>query len=149
MYMYSDYINGYFLDPGIQYVFNVEEGGGVPALNKAITFPTCECYITSPEPFAEVSRTGFELTWDSTCEGMVDIVINDMNSMDSTGVFITTENDGSYTITESDLAPLDPMAYQLQIVLVKQELENILAVGYDPRSWIWARVLSTQMVMMY
>ena len=85
---------------------------------------------------------------DSPVNGESVLVINDLNSQDSTGIYITTENDGSYTLTSDDLAPLDPMTYQLHIVLVKQDMHNILALGYDPRSWIWARILSTQIVMM-
>lgn len=139
-------MSGFFLHPGIEYVFDVDAGGGVPDLTESIVFPTCECYITSPEPYTSVPRTGFDIEWQTTCGGMIDIVINDLNSEDSTGVYITTENDGSYTIKNTDLAPLDPSAYQLQIVLVKQDMHNILALGYDPRSWIWARILSSQIV---
>lgn len=148
LFIYTDYIAGWFLNPGTQYVFDVTAGGGVPALIEDIVFPTCECYITSPEPGAIVPRTGFDIEWQTTCGGMIDIVINDLNSVDSTGIYITTENDGSYTLTSDDLALLDPWVYQLHIVLVKQDMHNILALGYDPRSWIWARILSTQIVML-
>ena len=146
LFFYSDYIAGFFLNPGTQYTFDVTGGGKVPDLVESIVFPTCECYVTSPAPFAFVDRSGFDIEWQTTCGGMIDIVLVDLNSMDSTGVFITTENDGSFTLTGDYLDGLDPMVYQLQIVLVKQARHAILAAGYDPRSWIWARVLSTQMV---
>ncbi|MBN1885029.1 MAG: hypothetical protein JW876_05855 [Candidatus Krumholzibacteriota bacterium] len=148
LYMYSDYIAGFFLNPGTEYVFDVTAGGGVPALVEHVTFPVCECYITSPAPGTFLPRTGFDLEWQTTCGGTVDIVIGDLNDVDSTGIYITTENDGSYTITSEDLAPLSPWTYQLQIIIVKQNRHQILATGFDPRSWIWARVLSTQYVFL-
>lgn len=145
-YAYTDYVAGYFLNPGATYTFFVTEGDGVPALTTdPIVFPVCQPYITSPEPFSYVSMSGFDLEWHTFCSGTIDITIMDLNA-DSTGVYITTENDGFYTFTADDLSVIDPGAYQLQIVLIHENRQAITAVGYDPRSWVWARVLSTQIV---
>ncbi|MBN2070375.1 MAG: hypothetical protein JW814_02870 [Candidatus Krumholzibacteriota bacterium] len=145
-YAYSDYIAGYFLNPGGLYTFTVTAGDGVPDLT---TFPialqTCQPYITSPEPFATVSMDGFDLEWHTFCSGTIDITIMDLNA-DSTGVYIRTEDDGEYTFTSDDLAPISPMAYQLMIVLIREEKQYITAPGYDARSWVWSRTLSTQYV---
>ena len=145
-YSYTDYIAGYFLDPGTPYTYTVTAGDGVPALStNPVTMPACQPYITSPAPFSTVSRNGFDLEWHTFCGGTIDITIMDLNA-DSTGVYITTENDGFYSFTAEDLSPIDPMAYQLQIVLIHENRQTITAPGYDPRSRVWARVLSTQIV---
>lgn len=145
-YAYTDYVAGYFLNPGTPYTFSVTEGDGVPALTTdPIVFPACQPYITSPAPFSYVSMSGFDLEWHTFCSGTIDITIMDLNA-DSTGVYITTEDDGFYAFTADDLSVIDPGAYQLMIVLIHENRNAITAVGYDPRSWVMARVLSTQIV---
>jgi hypothetical protein len=145
-YSYSDYIAGYFLNPGQTYIFTVTEGGNVPGLvSESIAFPICAPYITSPEAFSYVSMDGFDLEWHTFCSGTIDITIMDLNA-DSTGVYITTEDDGFYSFTADDLSVIDPMAYQLQIVLIVENRKYITAIGYDPRSMLWARTLATQLV---
>ncbi len=145
-YAYTDYVAGYFLDPGVAYTFSVTEGDGVPALTSDfVVFSGCQPYITSPAPFSYVSMDGFDLEWHSYCSGTIDITIMDLNA-DSTGVYITTEDDGFYTFTAGDLSPISPSTYQLLIVLINESKKPIIATGYDPRSWIWARTLSTQLV---
>jgi len=141
IFSYTDYINGYFLEPGATYKFSVAGGGDLPGFIKYIDFPGCEHYITSPEPFSYLSLDGFELQWNSTCPGDIDIVILDTAS-DSTGIHITTENDGSYTFTADDLSPLPESTYEFDVILVEQKIEPLNAYGFDSRSWIWARVLS-------
>jgi hypothetical protein len=142
---YDNPYAGYFLAPGAVYTYTVEEGGGVPALTESILYPECRPYITSPAGFSSVPRTGFELQWTHYCGGTVAITIMDLNA-DSTGVYFFTEDDGSYTFTADDLAVLDPMTYQIQVVLITQNRRNIVAPGYDPRSFIWARTLATQIL---
>ena len=141
IFSYTDYINGWFLDPGATYQFSVAGGGVLPGFIKSIDFPSCEHYITSPEPFSYLSLDGFELQWNSTCPGDIDIVILDTAS-DSTGIHITTENDGSYTFTADDLSPLPESTYEFDVILVEQNIEPLNVYGFDSRSWIWARVLS-------
>ena len=142
MFEYSDYMAGYFLTPGQTYSFTVTEGGNVPALTShPIGFPVCAPYITSPAQFSEISLDGFDLEWHTFCSGTVDITILDMGG-DSTGVYITTEDDGFYSFTADDLSVIDPMAYEIQVVLIVEQRQNITEVGYDPRSWVWARTLS-------
>jgi hypothetical protein len=145
-YSYTDLVAGYFLNPGTNYIFTIAEGDGVPSLTSdLITFPACGPYITSPAPFSEVSLDGFDLEWHTFCSGTIDITIMDMNG-DSTGVYIRTEDDGFYAFTADDLAPIGAGAYQLQIVLINENLKTITAQGYDPRSRLWARTLSVQYV---
>jgi hypothetical protein len=137
---------GYFLTPGQLSPFYVTGGGNVPALTTApISLPVCAPYITSPTPFSYVSLDGFDLEWHTFCSGTIDITIMDLNA-DSTGVYITTEDDGFYTFTADDLSVIDPMVYQMMIVLIVEEKRSVTAVGYDPRSWIWARTLAKQFV---
>jgi hypothetical protein len=88
---------------------------------------------------------GFDLEWHTFCSGTVDITIMDLNG-DSTGVYITTEDDGFYRFEADVLASIPPTAYQLQIVLINENKKLISEYGYDPRSWVWARTLSTQIV---
>ena len=146
LYWYSDYMAGYFLNPGTIYTFLITEGGGVPALTTdPIAFPICAPYITSPAPFSMVSMDGFDLEWHTFCSGTIDITIMDLNA-DSTGVYITTEDDGAYTFTADDLLSIAPEAYQLQIVLITENRRAITAPGYDSRGWVWSRTLSTQFV---
>ncbi|MDD3643734.1 MAG: hypothetical protein PHQ19_09770, partial [Candidatus Krumholzibacteria bacterium] len=113
-------------------------------------YPACRPYITSPEAFSWVTLEGLEVVWADhdlypDCDRTVTIRIFDLNA-DWTDVLVTTENDGSYTFTAQDVAGLDPMAYQLQIVLIVDERESIIADGYDPRSFIEARTRATQTV---
>jgi hypothetical protein len=146
MHYYSNPITGYFLDPGSAYVYVIEEGDGVPALIDSLLYPACHWpYITIPAGFSFVPRTGFELQWANPCGGTIIITIEDLN-YGPTDVYIVTEDDGSYTFTAGDLSVLDPLSYQLQIILVTENRKNIIAPGYDPRSFIWARTFATQFV---
>jgi hypothetical protein len=148
-FFYNDYVNGYFLDPAGTYLFTVGEGDGVPPITTdPISLPGCAPYITSPAPFADVPRTGFDLLWHTQSCGRIDITMIDLNSGDSTGVYVRTDDDGFHTFSEADLSVIPPSVYQIQIVLVKQVRETINVPGYDPRSWVWARTLSSQIVMM-
>jgi hypothetical protein len=93
---------------------------------------------------------GFEVTWSgyddfTDCDRQVSIAILDMAG-DSTGVCVTTENDGSYTFTAGELSVIDPSIMDLQIVLTIENFVNIDSPGYDPRSWIRARTCSAQYI---
>jgi hypothetical protein len=93
---------------------------------------------------------GFEMTWSGfddfpDCNRQVSITILDIMG-DSTGVYVTTDNDGSYTFTAGELSAIDPSTNDLQIVLLVENVMNIDATGYDPRSWIRARTYSAQFI---
>ncbi len=47
---------------------------------------------------------------------------------------------------DGDLTVLDPMTYQIQVVLIIENKEFINEPGYDPRSWIRARTLAAAIV---
>jgi hypothetical protein len=150
-YYFNNPYAGYFLAPGAEYYFEITEGGGVPSLvTDPVLYLECRPYITSPEAYSYVTLEGLEVVWANydlypDCDRPVTIRILDLNAS-WTDVFITTANDGSYTFTAGDLAGLSPSAYQLQIVLIVDSRENIVATGYDPRSWIETSTWATQIV---
>jgi hypothetical protein len=151
-YYFHNPTYGWFLGPGIEVVFTVTGGDGVPSLvTDPIVFPSCGPYITSPEIGEYVTLEGLEVVWSHydtypDCDRPVTIRIQDMGFVEWTDVCITTENDGSYTFTADDVAGIDPFVYQVQIVLIVDNKEYISAPGYDPRSWVWARTYATQLV---
>jgi hypothetical protein len=151
-YYFHNPTYGWFLGPGIEVVFTVTGGDGVPSLvTDPIIFPACGPYITSPAIGEYVTLEGLEVVWSHydtypDCDRPVTIRIQDMGFVEWTDVCITTENDGSYTFTADDVAVLDPYVYQIQIVLIVDNKEYISAPGYDPRSWVWARTYATQLV---
>jgi len=139
-----------FLVPGTEYTFTITGGDGVPSLTESIIFPQCAPLITSPLAYDPVSMDGFTVTWSgyddfADCDRQVSIAILDIAG-DSTGVYITTDNDGSYTFSAGELSVIDPSLMDLQIVLVVENVMNIDSPGYDPRSWIRARTLTAQTV---
>jgi len=147
-YYYDNPYNLWFLAPGYDYTFTVTEGDGVPALTKTIYYPECGPYLDSPDAFSNVSKDGFEVTWAGhdtfdDCPANIRIRIMDMGPLTWTNVDLMVPNTGSYTLTEGDLSGLDPMTYQIQVVLIIETREFIDEPGYDPRSWAWARTHST------
>ena len=149
-YYYENAYSLYFLVPGTGYTFSITGGGGVPSLTESIEFPRCAPIITSPVAFDFVSMDGFEVVWSgyddfTDCDRQVSIAILDIAG-DSTGIYVTTDNDGSYTFTAGELSVIDPSLIDLQIVLIVENMMNIDAPGYDPRSWIRARTLTVQTV---
>ena len=149
-YYYENAFTLSFLIPGTEYTFTITGGDGIPSLTESIMFPQCAPLITSPGPYDFVSMDGFEMTWSgfddfTDCDRQVSIAILDIMG-DSTGVYVTTDNDGSYTFTASELSVIDPSATDLQLVLVVENMMNIDSPGYDPRSWIRARTLTVQTI---
>ena len=149
-YYYENAYTLTFFVPGTAYEYSVAEGGGVPALTESIIFPQCAPLITSPGPSDFVSMDGFEVTWSGyddfpDCARQVSIAILELSG-DSTGVYVTTDNDGSYTFTAGELSVIDPSIMDMQIVLIVENVMNIDSPGYDPRSWIRARTLTVQNV---
>jgi hypothetical protein len=149
-YYYESTLDYDFLVPGTEYTFTITEGDGVPSHTEAITFPECAPLITSPASYDPISLTGFTVNWSgfddfTDCDRQVSITILEMSG-DSTGVYVTTDNDGSYTFTAGELSAIDPSTIELQIVLIVENVRNIDAAGYDPRSWIRARTLTYQTI---
>ena len=143
--------NGWFLAPGYDYTFTVSEGDDVPAMTKMIYYPECGPYLNSPDAFSNVSKEGFEVTWSGhdafdDCPTNIRIRIMDMGPMTWTDVDLMVPNTGSYTFTSGVLSGLDPMTYQIQVVLIMETKEYIDEPGYDPRSWAWARTHSKLML---
>ena len=139
-----------FLVPGNEYTFSIASGDGVPSLTESIVFPQCAPLITNPLAYDPVSMDGFTVTWSgyndfTDCDRQVSIAILDIMG-DSTGVYVTTDNDGSYTFTAGELSVIDPLIMDMQIVLIVENVMNINSPGYDPRSWIRARTLTVQTV---
>jgi hypothetical protein len=114
----------------------------VPDLNTNVVFPACTLSITSPETFGTVSINGFELTWDGTeCGGTVWLTI--LDGTDSTGVWVETENDGSYTLTAGDLVPLDGQTGTYNLAIIKLVEENITSPGYRSESIVRSRAFNS------
>ena len=150
-YYLDDPVNGSFLAPDERYYFHVAAGDGVPALEASIYYFDCRPYITSPEAYSWVTLEGLELVWadfggSTPCSRPVTIRLFDLSMLEWTGVEIVTENDGSYSFTAADVAGIDPMVYQVQIVLIFSNRESIVEAGFDARSFIEARTWATQVV---
>ncbi len=97
-----------------------------------------------------MSLDGFEVTWSGydgapACGQSVTLAILDM-AWDSTGVRVTTENDGAYTFTAEELSPIDPSLMDLRVVLVFEKVSNIDAAQFDPRAWTRVRHVSARQV---
>lgn len=139
-HIYFDYTNFSFIELGGLYVFDVIGTPSVPSLIDSIQFPSAETYITSPGQGDTVSIDGFDVSWSSTGEGTVLFMI--LSGDDTTNVSVQTDNDGTYTFTTTDLEPLGGQAGEYSIMIIHQHETAITAEDYDPRSYIWARVIN-------
>ncbi len=135
-----------FINLGDTYTFTVTANSLVPALTKSIMFPSTEPYITYPTyPFDTVSQSsGFTVTWANSGSGVVELIL--LTGAGEQILFTETANDGDYTISPAQLSGLTPGMYSLTLNFYNREL--ISAAGYDPRSFIAARVMSTSMFEM-
>jgi len=151
-YYYNNPVAGYFLGPGQEYYFTITSGDDVPSLETdPILFPECGPYLNSPDAYTYVSKEGFEVTWSghdafADCPAEVRIRVMDMGPLTWTDIDLMVPNTGSYTFRPADLSGLDPMTYQIQVVLIIETKEYIDEPGYDPRSWAWARTHSSLML---
>jgi hypothetical protein len=136
-----------FIELGHDYVFQVTGNSSVPALNDTIEFPTDETYLTDPAAGDTASLDGFAVTWAGAGDGTVMFMV--LSGTDTTDVSVETANDGSYTFTADDLEPLGNQAGEYGIILIHQNSININADGYDPRSFIWARVINITQVYLH
>jgi hypothetical protein len=140
-YLYMDQFYDPFIEYGQQFIFNVIGNDMVPGLTDTISFPDCSPYITNITYNDTLSFDGFDVLWTNYCTGNVQLVM--MSGNDSTGIFIETPNDGSYTFSSADLEPLGSVEGEYGLVLVFQNTDFIDATGYDSRSFIWARSMCT------
>jgi len=140
-FVYADQYYQPFIDPGEVFVFNIIGNSTVPSLVDTINFPDCSPYVTNIDFGDTLSLDGFEVLWADYCAGNVLFVM--MVEDDSTGIYIETPNDGSYTFSPTDLEPLGSEPGYYGLVLVFQNSSAINASGYDSRSYIWARSMNT------
>jgi hypothetical protein len=126
-----------------EYVYNVQAGGGVPDLSQMFVMPSCGPYVTSPCGSCDVPITGFVVEWEEFwCGGQVRLVIMDANG-DSTVVGGLIPNDGSATITEDNLSSITNFTMAYYLLLIHERRIDIDAAGYDARSYISSKTVST------
>jgi len=129
-----------FIVLGNTYTFAVTASGDIPSLSKSITFPDDEPYVTSPIYMSSASLSGFEVSWSGgSGDGTVELIL--INMAGDSSLFVETANDGSYEITSGQLSGLSAGLYSL--ILNHYNREAIISSGYDSRSIIAARVMST------
>jgi hypothetical protein len=128
-----------FITLGGEYTFTVAGDNRVPSLTASITFPADEPNITYPSMADTVLKTGFDVTWADPGVGTVEIIMITMAG-DSV-LFVQTDNDGTYNIPGSTLSGLPAGMYS--IILNHYTRHTISAAGYDSRSFIASRVMST------
>ncbi len=138
---YSDPSDSQFIELGGDYGFEVFESLIIPALIDTFDFPSTAPTLTSPVDSDTVSMSGFDVAWTGDEDGTV-IRLVLISDGDTAGVAFETDNDGSYSITSSDLEPLAGTAGEYELVIIRQNYKAITAVGYDSRSYIQARAIS-------
>ena len=111
----------------------------------SIRFPECVPIFTYPIEQEHVSIDGFEVLWDyGSCDvdsvSLTMMKYNVIGGLDSTGVWVTVENDGSYTFTTADLAPLGGVGGRFDIIMIVQKEKNFYRNGYSMESIIRARM---------
>jgi len=139
LYSYMQFFPLDFLVEGETYTFHVDGGGDVPNLTASIDFPESTPYITDPVTQQHVSLSGFTVTWEGhEGPGTVHLSVLEQGVLEG-GVFVETENDGSYTFTSGQLSELVP-GYQGAITLNYFNKEFIDETGFDDESYIEAKV---------
>ncbi len=113
----------------------------VPTMVETIDFPSCEPTLISPEYGETVSKSGFDVTWRYLCLGNVRLIL--MSESDSV-IWVEVPNDGSYSFSDTQLSSLEPGEYGL--LMIFENYKYIDAEGYDPRSFIMARVINTSII---
>ncbi len=114
-----------FIANDAEYIFNVAEGGALGQFGVSATFLGCSPAITNLAPYSFVSKSaGFEVEWTNFCDGNVNLII--MKDDDTTGVYIETANDGSYTLTADDFAPIGTGTGAYIVLLVSEREVSIV-----------------------
>ena len=145
MYLYNDPldIDG-FLGLGLEHEFDVVESLEVPALTRSIDLPATEPIITAPASSANISKNNdLTVTWQGNTGGNVSIVLLSVYNP-SELISVVTGDDGSYTFTAAQLSSLNNGQYYIHVERFNEEF--ITAPGYDDRSIIRARLLSSILI---
>ena len=144
MFKRHEYLGGMvpFIELGETYIFDVTAKAAVPAMTDSVDFPNTETYITSPLGGATVNKSGFAVSWAGYGSGEVRLVL--VSDVGDTSVVVETANDGNYSFSQSQLSGVFPGEHA--IVLFHENTNYVDAAGYDPRSVMKARVMSTVMV---
>lgn len=139
LFNYSQIYPMSFLNLDSIYTFRIVGNSSVPSFTKAVRFPASEPYLTYPSVYDTVSRSGFTATWANSGSGTVWLVM--MNDQDTTHINFETANDGSHTFTAAQLTGLAEGDYGL--IMTYANSVSVNTQGYDPRSAIIAKVIST------
>ena len=147
LHKYTDPSDSQFIELGIDYIFEVYENLIISALIDTIDFPSTAPALTSPDDGDTVSISGFDVTWTGDEDGTI-IRLVLISGGDTTGVAFETDNDGSYSITSSDLEPLGEVSGEYELLIIRQNSKTITAANYDSRGYIQARVISKSAIFM-
>lgn len=135
MELYVDQESGEFLDLGADYSYTVTASADVPALSIGIDFPDTEPYLTNIEQSQVVDAGGFSVEWEDYGEGTVLLGLA-VCDPDDPSLVVETSNDGDYTFSAAELAPLPPGEYILFLDHFHRDFLDV--AGYDDRSYILA-----------
>ena len=141
IHRYTDIVNLSFLELSETYIFEIGISSTVPAFVNSIIFPDTETFITEPNDEDTIALDGFTVSWNGS--GSDSVMLKILEGSNTTAVSVTAANDGSYSFTTDDLAPLGGQAGNYEIMLIYQKEKLISAAGYDSRSYIRARMIST------
>ena len=145
MYLYNDPtdIDG-FLKLGLKHEFDVDASIEVPALTTSIDLPAVEPTIITPVNNSIVQKSNnLDITWNGTTGGSVSVVLISVNNP-SELISVETSDNGSYTFNSTQLSSLSSGQYYLHVERFNEEF--IIASGYDDRSIIRARILSSVLI---
>jgi len=115
--------------------FNIEGNFDVPDLKTSMSYYACPPKILSPMNTDYLSISGFNITWENSCTGMVQIIIT--NNYSLVEIVIETDNDGSYYVTsekltDSLLNSIYDFGFSITVIAVNEEFIN--APNFDSRS---------------
>ncbi len=133
-----------FIDLGEDYEFEVFGNHEVPDLTASITFPGTAPHVTNIDNNQGLSLEGFTVEWDGEEVGTTVFLSLVPAGMGQAVINIETDNDGSHEFTQADLSDLAAGTFAL--VLNRFNQNPITATGYDPASFVAAKVTNTTIV---
>jgi hypothetical protein len=128
-YSYSEDPSLHWLVDGGAYYFEVFGNAHVPDLTLQTSWLECVPMLIYPTSADTIYNAGFTTTWDGICAGSV-ILTFVIAGNDTTDVWIETPNDGEYTFTSSDLAPLGGHQGVITEVIMAYDQYYINEPGY-------------------